>query len=186
MAQQRAAQNDAGKIGLDNERPAERLHYQPRVHRAAAETAFSLGERQTQQTQLGEGGPDIAAPSVRLRAETLARLEAVGVGDQSIHAVLEQALVVAEVEVHGRSPVVCLLNRKLTGSGPGASPDQVANDRWALQAGLDLVGAVGDRTTGRAHVLAGACGRIAGGQDRRKRCKRQRHDDGADGGRTTH
>ena len=59
-----------------------------------------FGERQAEQAELRVAAPQLAAPAVGLLHETLPRLEAVAIGQQPLDAVLEQALFVAECEIH--------------------------------------------------------------------------------------
>ena len=99
--QQSAAQDDGGEVRLQHQAAAERLHHDHRLDRPAAEAAMRFGERQAEQAEFGVLLPDGAAPAVRLGHVLLALLELVLVGDQPIDAVLQQALFVGEVEVHG-------------------------------------------------------------------------------------
>ena len=67
-----------------------------------------LLERQAEQSEIGVLLPRLAAPTVGFYEVLLALLELVLVGDQSLDAVLEQALLVGEIEVHGQRPNIAL------------------------------------------------------------------------------
>ena len=67
MAQEAAAEHDGREIGLQHQRPAERLHHDHGLDRAGAEAAIGFRERQAEQALFGELAPDGFAPAVLLR-----------------------------------------------------------------------------------------------------------------------
>ena len=100
-AQEAAAENDAGQIWLQHQPAPERFHHDHGLDRAAAAAALGLGKRQTEQAEFGEGGPQRGTEPVRLARDGGAVGEvAVMVGNQALDAVLQQALLVGEIEVH--------------------------------------------------------------------------------------
>ena len=64
-----------------------------------------LVERRPGQAELGVVPPHVAGKAVRLFHERLAGLEIVAVGQQTLDAVLEQPLLLAQPEVHLHPPV---------------------------------------------------------------------------------
>ena len=51
VLQERAAEHDGLKVGLERQRPAELLHHDHRLDRAAAEAAVVFGEGRAEQAQ---------------------------------------------------------------------------------------------------------------------------------------
>ena len=126
VPEERAAEDDAGEEGLDHEGAAERLHDDAGFDGAAAEAALVLGEGEAEEAELGHGRPERAAPAVGLGPTGLPGVEAVAVLDQAADAVLEQALVVVEIKVHGVSGVAAHATLRCGGGGsntgePGAA-----------------------------------------------------------------
>ena len=101
----RAAQYHGRQIRLQDQRAAERLHHQHDLDRAAAEPAVFLGERQTEQAEVGVLRPHRGAPAARRFEVVLTLIERVAVGQQAVDAVLQQALFVGEGEVHLAFPI---------------------------------------------------------------------------------
>ena len=99
-ADQAAAQHDGGEIGLQHEGAAKCFRHDHRLDRAAAEPTMLLGKRQAQQAEFGELRPHRPAPAAGFGHGGAALIEAVFVGDQTIDAILEQALIVIEIEIH--------------------------------------------------------------------------------------
>src|SRR5262245_29296626 len=100
MAQEAAADHDGGEIRLQHQRLAERLHHDHGLDRAGAEAAIGLCEGQAQQALLGELAPDGLAPAALLLLVLLARIEIVGVGQQTVDAFLEKALLLGQIKIH--------------------------------------------------------------------------------------
>ncbi len=102
MAQRAAAQHDGGEIGLDDEAAAERLGDDHGLGQPLAEPAVLLGEGHGQQPEVGILLPQGGAVALGLLhvAHALAEL-AVAVGEQPLDAVLQLALLVVEIEIHG-------------------------------------------------------------------------------------
>ncbi len=100
MAQEAAADHDGGEIRLQHQRLAERLHHDHGFDRAGAEAAIGLRERQAEQALLGELAPDGLAPAALLLLVLLARIEIVGVGQQTVDAFLEKALLLGQIKIH--------------------------------------------------------------------------------------
>jgi hypothetical protein len=67
---------------------------------AAAKATLIFGEGQAEQSELGILRPDLAAPALGRLHEALALLEAVLVAEQPRHAVLEEALLFRQIEIH--------------------------------------------------------------------------------------
>ena len=61
-----------------------------------------LGEIHPEQAEFGIARPVLPAPAIGGGDEGLALLEAVGVEHEPVHAVLEEALVFGEIEIHCR------------------------------------------------------------------------------------
>ena len=100
MAQEAAAEDHGGEIGLERERAAERLHDDHGLDRAAAEAAMLLGEGQPEQAELGVLRPQRAAEALGLLRVAPPVLEAVAVGDEPLDALLQEPLFVGEIEIH--------------------------------------------------------------------------------------
>lgn len=97
---QAAAEDDGGKVRLQHEAASERLHDDHRLDRPAAEAALRLVERQSEQAQFGILRPERPALAIGFAGIVAALVEAVAVGDQPFDGVAQQALVIAEIEVH--------------------------------------------------------------------------------------
>src|SRR5438445_6006922 len=100
MAQEAAADHDGGEIRLQHQRLAERFHHDHGFDRAGAKAAIGLRKGQTQQALLGELAPDGLAPAALLLLVLLARIEIVGVGQQTVDAFLEKALLLGQIKIH--------------------------------------------------------------------------------------
>src|SRR5439155_24519413 len=68
--------------------------------RTGAKAAIGLLKRQAQQALLGELAPDGLAPAALLLLVLLARIEIVGVGQQTVDALLEKALLLGQIKIH--------------------------------------------------------------------------------------
>jgi len=101
--QHAAGQNDCREIGLEHKVLPEALEDQHGLDRPAAEAAILFGERQAEDAKLGELRPDPGAPATGERGDLLALLEAVGVGEEALHRVLQELLFFGEIEIHGGS-----------------------------------------------------------------------------------
>ena len=97
---QRGADHDGGEIGLGDQPAAERFHQDAGLDRAAAEPAIGLGDRQRQPAELGELLPDRGAEAERIVGDPAAVIGVVGFGDEAVGAFAQQALLVAQGEVH--------------------------------------------------------------------------------------
>ncbi len=106
--QHAAAEDDGGEIGLEHEILAEALGQQHGLDRAATETAVLFRERQAEDAEFGELGPDVRAPATRQGGDLLAALEVIGVGEEALHRVLEELLFFGQVEIHRESLLVTL------------------------------------------------------------------------------
>jgi len=95
-----AAEADGGEVRLDDERVAERLHHDHHVHRGTAEASVLRVERHAEDAHLGEGGPDVFAPSRRRGDDLRTRVEAVAGTEELAQGLGEEALLVAVLEVH--------------------------------------------------------------------------------------
>src|SRR5437867_1898678 len=100
MAQEAAADHDGGEIRLQHQRLAERFHHDHGFDRAGAKAAIGLRKGQTQQALLGELAPDGLAPAALLLLVLLARIEIVGVGQETVDAFLEKALLLGQIKIH--------------------------------------------------------------------------------------
>src|SRR3954466_3663400 len=100
MAQEAAADHNRRQIRLQHQRLAERLHHDHGFDRAGAKAAIGFGERQPEQALLGELAPDGLAPAALLLLVLLARIEIVGVGQQTVDALLEKALLLGQIKIH--------------------------------------------------------------------------------------
>ena len=100
MAQEAAADHDGRQIRLQHQRLAERFHHDHGFDRAGAEAAIGFRERQAQQALLGELAPDGLAPAALLLLVLLARIEIVGVGQETVDAFLEKALLLGQIKIH--------------------------------------------------------------------------------------
>src|SRR3954470_1444609 len=100
MAQEAAADHDGGEIWLQHQRLAERLHHDHGLDRAGAKAAIGFRERQAQQALLGELAPDGLTPAAFFLLILLARVEIVGVGQQTVDAFLEKALLLGQIKIH--------------------------------------------------------------------------------------
>ena len=101
QADQIAAQDDRRHERLQRQAAADGFHDDHGFHRAAAEPAIFLAERQREQPEFGVFGPQRVAVAVRLCLGAAAQAQiVVGRPDEAVDAVLQQALFVAELEVH--------------------------------------------------------------------------------------
>src|SRR5260221_676425 len=105
-AKEAAAEHDRREVRLEHEAASEGFHDDHRLDRRAADAAQLFGEGQAEQAELGILRPARFAVAERLLRIGLALLEGVFLVDQAGDRVLEQALLVAEVEIHlPRDPV---------------------------------------------------------------------------------
>src|SRR6185369_4407117 len=100
MAQEAAADHDGGEIRLQHQRLAERFHHNHGLDRAGAKAAVGFRKRQAQQALLGELAPDGLAPAALFFLVLLARIEIVGVGQETVDAFLEKALLLGQIKIH--------------------------------------------------------------------------------------
>ena len=104
VADQRRRQDGAGKVRLEQQPAAERVHGQHGLHVRAAHAAVFLRHLQPEQAQLRQLGPDLPAPAF-LRVECrLARGKRILLADEALHGVVQELLLLGEVEVHFRAP----------------------------------------------------------------------------------
>jgi hypothetical protein len=108
QAQCGTAEHHGRQIGLEDQSAAKGLHDQHDLDRAAAKAAEFLGERQTQQPELGILPPQCPAPALGLGAVGATLGKAVVVGEQPVDAVAQQTLLVGQLEVH-QSPKTALV-----------------------------------------------------------------------------
>ena len=92
VAQQAAAHDDGGKVGLDDQGAAEGFHDDAGLDRAAAEAAMLLGKGKAEQALVGELLPHHAIPAILVAAVAFAGVEGVEVRGHAVHAVLQQPL----------------------------------------------------------------------------------------------
>ena len=118
VAQKAAGDHDGRQVGLQHHRLAERLHHDHGLDRAGAKAAIGFRERQAQQALLGELAPDGLAPAALLLLIFLARIEIVGVGQETVDAFLEKALLLGQIKIHVR---YFLQITKFSPSCPGLS-----------------------------------------------------------------
>jgi hypothetical protein len=104
-AEQAAAEHHGGEVGLQRQGAPERFHDDHGFDRTAAEAAMLLREGQGQEAEFGILRPQIPAPALLGLAVLLAALEVVAVGQQPIHAVLQEPLLLGEVEIHASCPL---------------------------------------------------------------------------------
>ena len=98
---QAAAEHDRGEIRRARERAAEFLHHDHDLDRAARDPAMALSKRQPEQAKLGIALPLAPVEAVRCDRARGARSE------QPAHAVLQQALLLGEFEIH-HNPSIAL------------------------------------------------------------------------------
>ena len=70
---------------------------------AGAEAAIGFREGQSEQALLGQLAPDGLAPAALFLLVLLARIEIVGVGQQTVDAFLEKPLLLGQIKIHVRS-----------------------------------------------------------------------------------
>src|SRR3546814_15478425 len=87
------------QIGFQNEAAPQLLHDDHRLDAAPAEAAVVLGERHPQQAEFRHVAPGVAAPAFGLAHRVEAHLESVAVRYETRHALAQQALLVAIVEI---------------------------------------------------------------------------------------
>jgi len=95
-----AGENDGGEIRLERERPADPFHHDHGLDRPAARAAILFVERQAEEAKLGIALPQPEAPAARLLHEAPPRLERIKVGEQPLHAILQNLLLFAQRKVH--------------------------------------------------------------------------------------
>ena len=100
VAQEAAADHHRRQIRLQHQRLAERLHHDHGFDRAGAEAAIGFREGKPEQALLGELAPDGLAPAALLLHVFLARIEIVGVGQETIDAFLEKPLLLGQIKIH--------------------------------------------------------------------------------------
>ena len=101
MAKRTAAENDGREVGLDRQRASERLGKQHGFRQPLSQPAMLLGKWNAEQTQLSILAPQGCAVAVWLLHVALALGQlAIGARKQPIDAVLQLALLVAEIEIH--------------------------------------------------------------------------------------
>src|SRR5262249_53277697 len=129
---QAGADHDGREIGLADQPAPERFHQDSDIDRAAAEPAMLFRNRQRQPAELGKLFPYRCAETVRLRRRFAAVLGGAGLADKAVNAFAQQALLVAEGEVHLTvSPrwVCARKDASLTGPPPCRIPADYARDR---------------------------------------------------------
>ena len=100
MAQKAAGDHDRCQIRLQHQRLADRFHHDHGFDRAGAEAAVVFRERQAEQALLGELAPDGLAPAALFRAVLLARVEIVGIVQETVDAFLEKPLLLGQIKIH--------------------------------------------------------------------------------------
>src|SRR6202044_639037 len=109
VLQERAAEDDGLKVGLERQRLAELLHHDHRLDRAAAKAAVGFGEGRAEQAHVGVVAPQGLAPPPRARLIALAGLEPVALPHQPRDIVAQLFLFGAELEIHlPQSPRIAL------------------------------------------------------------------------------
>ena len=98
---QAGADHDGRKIGLRDQAAAERFHQDGSLDRSGAEPAMGLVDRQRQPAERGELSPDLRGKAERIVRGAAALIGVIGLGDEAVDALAQQALLVARVEVHG-------------------------------------------------------------------------------------
>ena len=96
-----AAQHDGREIGLDHEVPAERLHQDGELDRAAAAAAVLQSERQAEPAERGELVPDLAAPAGFAVGDFLKGAVVVALGQEFLGAAAQDRVLGIVSKVHG-------------------------------------------------------------------------------------
>ncbi len=109
MLQERAAQDDGLKVGLERQRLAELFHHDHGLDRAAPEAAIDFSEGRAEKAHFRIVAPERVAPPLRARLAGFAGLEPVAVPHQPRDIVAQKLLFGTEVEVHlSQSPRMAL------------------------------------------------------------------------------
>src|SRR5262245_5508804 len=91
---------DGGKIRLGHQPAPERLHQNPDFNGSPAEAAVLFGNRQRQPAEVGELLPDRRTEAVGLGRSLAPVVGGISSTDKTVGAFAQQALLVAEGEVH--------------------------------------------------------------------------------------
>src|SRR5262245_33170635 len=86
--------------------PAERLHQDGELDRAAAAAAVLRRERQAEPAELGKRGPDLRAPAGLAVGDLAETAVVVALGQEFFRAVAQDVLLGAVSEIHGNGPAV--------------------------------------------------------------------------------
>jgi hypothetical protein len=97
---QSAAQHHRGEVGLDYEMPAERLHEDRELDRAATIAAVLGRKRQAEPTELGELRPDLAAEARFARRDPLERTVVVALAKEFLGALAQEDVFAVVSKVH--------------------------------------------------------------------------------------
>ena len=88
------------EIGFGDQPAPEGFHHDADLDRAGAEPAIGLRDRQRQPAELGELFPDRGAEAERIARRAAAMIGVIGFGDEAVDTFAQQALLVAQGEVH--------------------------------------------------------------------------------------
>ncbi len=122
VAQEAAGDHHRRQIRLQHQRLAERLHHDHGFDRAGAEAAIGFREGQSEQALLGQLAPDGLAPAALLLLVLLARIEIVGVGQETVDAFLEKALLLGQIKIHVRYSLQNSMSGKAVAELRSSSP----------------------------------------------------------------
>ncbi len=97
---QAGADHHRRQIGLGNQPAPKGLHHDAGLDRARTQAAIFLRNRQRQPAEIGELFPDRRAEAERIARAAAAVIGIIGFRDKAVDTFAQQALFVAEVEVH--------------------------------------------------------------------------------------
>ncbi len=97
---QAGADHHRREIGFGNQPAPKGFHHDAGLDRAGAEPAIFLRNRQRQPAEIGELLPDRGAEAERIARAAAAVIGVIGFRNEAVDTFAQQALLVAEVEVH--------------------------------------------------------------------------------------
>jgi hypothetical protein len=97
---QAGADHHRRQIRFGNQSAPEGFHHDTRLDRAGAEPAVFLRNRQRQPAEIGKLFPDRGTVAERIARAAAAVIGVIGFRDEAVDTLAQQALLVAEVEVH--------------------------------------------------------------------------------------
>ena len=117
-----AAHDHGGQIRLGDQAAAYGLHDDHRFDAGHAEAAMLLREGDGEPAELGELPPVLVGPALLGGHQLAARLEAVVLAHEALHALLQKLLVLGIVEVHGLSLFLPVCGRRPEAAKDRARP----------------------------------------------------------------